>query len=184
MFCNVTQAQLFYPSGYGDSRLSTEPGVLVNGNDPGTSDEKNPYSNGHSLNEENEYSYGKSDAEARTGGHDGLAPISEDMRNGQLPAETPLPADARENKDAKDQKKSFMKMLNERMKLLSENLQGAVKNYHKLVRERNSCLEVLGVKVPQEGQADDVSLEDEIKKVIEETGYEPKINDDERTRRR
>ena len=69
-------------------------------------------------------------------------------------------------------------MLNERMKTLSENLQYAVKNYHNLVRERNSCLEVLGVKPIQDGQTDDVSLEEEIKKVIEETGYEPKAENE------
>ena len=147
-----------------------------------TPEGKSATSSTHSINGEHGDSYGSTDLlrgpDARTT-QDGLSPISEDMRNGQFPAETPLPADARERKDTKEQKKSFMKVLNERMKTLSENLQVAVKNYHKLVRERNSCLEVLGITPLQDGQTDHVSLEEEIKKVIEETGYEPKTENDE-----
>ena len=173
-----------------------EPSIIINGTEPVTDAEitrsmmrnyyatpegKSATSSTHSIKGDHGNSYGNTDLlrgpDSRT--QDGLSPISEDMRNGQLPAETPLPADAREQKDAKEQKKSFMKMLNERMKTLSENLQHAVKNYHKLVRERNSCLEVLGVKPIQDGQIDDVSLEEEIKKVIEETGYEPKAENEE-----
>ena len=153
----------------------------VTGNYYATPEGKSTTSSTHRFNGEHGESYGNTDLlrgpDSRN--HDSLSPISEDLRNGKLPAETPLPADAREQKDAKEQKKSFMKMLNERMKTLSANLQYAVKNYHKLLRERNSCLEVLGVKPIQDGQIDDVSLEEEIKKVIEETGYEPKTENGE-----
>ena len=144
--------------------------------------ERSATTSSNSINYENNYSSGNKDllAESDRGPIQyALSPNPEELRNGHAPPETPLPADAREGRDTKEQKKSFMKMLNERMKSLSEHLQTAVKNYHKLVRERNSCLEVLGVKPPQDANSDDVSLEEEIKKVIEETGYEPKTENNE-----
>ena len=129
----------FFFAGFGDTGISKEPSIIINGIEPVTEAEitrsmmgnyfttpegKSATSSTHSINGEHGESYGNADLlrgpDART--QDGLSPISEDMRSGQFPAETPLPVDARERKDSKEQKKSFMKMLNERMKTLSGNL--------------------------------------------------------------
>ncbi len=96
-----------------------------------------------------------------------------------LQPETPMPAETPAPGDQKEQKKSFMKTLNERMRALSDNLQGAVRNYHRLTRERNACLELLGLDPPPGGSGaepedDVISLEDEIRRVLEETGYQAK----------
>ena len=183
----------FFTSIFEGFGIETEPSIVVSS--PETQIERNTLNNvqsmpwdrsatnsSHSINNENNYSYGNKDLLTQSEAavtQDALTSIPKEMRNGHALLETPLPVDAKDAKDSKEQKKSFMKMLNERMKSLSRHLQTAVKNYHKLIRERNSCLEVLGVQHPQDANADDVSLEDEIKKVLKETGYEPKSENKE-----
>ena len=72
----------------------------------------------------------------------------------------------------KEQKKNFFKMLNERMKALSGHLEKALKDYQKLLKERNKCLELLCVKFEDEAEGEnnekeEVSLVEEIKKALE-----------------
>ena len=162
--------------GFGDSdRKNREPSIVVTGNEPATS-------NTYSINETRNDGRTESGSYANKGFitdsddreiKDFLSPLPEEIHNGYVSPETPKPM------ETKEQKKSFMKMMNERMKRLSETLQVAVKNYYRLAKERNTCLQILGVKPQQEGISDDMSLEKEIKRVIEETGYEPKSEQDD-----
>ncbi len=164
--CSESLIFFKFPDGLDDSGKGREPAIVITGSDYEDGDEDSipnplmapvgsrPVSMINNINEE--------------------ASRNRDYSSdGEIPNGIPMPS------DPKEQKKSFMKMLNEKMKALSENLQGAVKNYHKLVRERNSCFEVLALQPPRDGSADDLSLEAEIRKVLEETGYEPKPREGE-----
>ncbi len=65
-------------------------------------------------------------------------------------------------------------MLNERMKVLSGQFEKVVKDYQKLLEERNKCLELLCVKFEGEdenkdenNEREEISLVEEIKKALE-----------------